>query len=249
MSRNFELLQRLAQRLSPPDTLLVREPVLVENEIDRPDLALASDPAVSQLLQRLPFTRGDSLVPAAVTFCGTDDESGRNDICARAACILSGQVKGLVCVVDANFRAPSLGQYFGIPESPGLAEAIEQPGAITAFARKVRGRELTIITAGQCAPEQTHAPAFHALAARVRELRESFDYVLIQAPPLTDFACASFVARLTDGIVLILEAHSTRRDLAARLKFELQQAEVPLFGAVLNNRRFPIPQSLYSKLF
>ncbi len=249
MSRNYELLQRLAQRLGPPETLVLREPVPVENHIERPELAATSDPEVSQLVQRLTYARGDAVVPAAVTFCNADAESARNDLCARAAYMLSGQVKGSVCVVDANFQAPSVGQYFGISESPGLVEAMEQLGTIAAFAHKLRGRELTIVTAGQCALGRTGGPTSHALAFRIRELRENFDYVLIQAPPLTDFASATFVARLTDGIVLVLEAHSTRRDFAARLKFQLQQADVPLLGAVLNNRTFPIPQSLYSKLF
>jgi Mrp family chromosome partitioning ATPase len=86
-------------------------------------------------------------------------------------------------------------------------------------------------------------------AFRLRELRSHFDYVLINGPTVPDRGQGIFLGRLSDGIVLILEANSTRRDTAMRVRFEMEQADVPVLGAVLNNRTFPIPDAVYSKLF
>ena len=56
------------------------------------------------------------------------------------------------------------------------------------------------------------------------------------------------ISKWTDGVVLILEAHSTRRDTARRIKESLAAANARVLGVVLNNRTYPIPETLYSRL-
>jgi succinoglycan biosynthesis transport protein ExoP len=83
---------------------------------------------------------------------------------------------------------------------------------------------------------------------RFEELRKEFDYVLIDAPSLTRYADATALGRLTDGLVLVLEANSTRKEAALRVMENLRAAQIPVLGAVLNKRTFPIPESLYQRL-
>jgi len=68
------------------------------------------------------------------------------------------------------------------------------------------------------------------------------------APPLGDCAESIRLGQLTDGVVLVVEAHMTRRERARSVKDSLDRARVPLLGIVLNNRRFPIPDALYRRL-
>jgi succinoglycan biosynthesis transport protein ExoP len=56
------------------------------------------------------------------------------------------------------------------------------------------------------------------------------------------------LGQLTDGLVLVLEANSTRREAALRITENLNAAHVQILGAVLNKRTFPIPGPLYSRL-
>ena len=53
---------------------------------------------------------------------------------------------------------------------------------------------------------------------------------------------------MADGVVLVIEANSTRREAARMAKETFESANVKLLGAILNNRTFPIPESLYRKL-
>jgi protein-tyrosine kinase len=53
---------------------------------------------------------------------------------------------------------------------------------------------------------------------------------------------------MADGVILILEAHATRRESARRAKESLQAAGVKILGAVLNKRTYPIPEALYKRL-
>jgi Mrp family chromosome partitioning ATPase len=53
---------------------------------------------------------------------------------------------------------------------------------------------------------------------------------------------------LTDGFILVVEANATRREAALQVAENLRAANVRILGAVLNQRTFPIPEKLYSKL-
>jgi Mrp family chromosome partitioning ATPase len=56
------------------------------------------------------------------------------------------------------------------------------------------------------------------------------------------------VAQQSDGLVLVIEANTTRRERAARAKEVLAESQISLLGAVLNNRTFPIPENVYQRL-
>jgi Mrp family chromosome partitioning ATPase len=75
-----------------------------------------------------------------------------------------------------------------------------------------------------------------------------FDYVLIDTAPISLYADALRIGRLVDGVILVLEASTTRHVAARRAIDALGSAGVNVLGAVLNKRRFPIPQGLYRRL-
>jgi Mrp family chromosome partitioning ATPase len=85
------------------------------------------------------------------------------------------------------------------------------------------------------------------LRERMMELKKQFDYILIEAPPAIA-ANTILIGQMADGVVMVVEAHSTRREIACTAKETLEAAHVTLLGAVLNNRTFPIPEALYWKL-
>jgi hypothetical protein len=76
------------------------------------------------------------------------------------------------------------------------------------------------------------------------ELREQFRYILISAPPITREAESTILGQLADGMVLIVEANQSRREAVLRAKERLENADVRILGAVLDQRTFPIPEFL-----
>src|SRR2546423_13414080 len=78
--------------------------------------------------------------PRSVVFCGIEEGDGSSSVCARAGEILSAQMPGSVCVVDANLRSPSLHEYFGLGGAPGFADAVLiDSGPIETLAQQVSG--------------------------------------------------------------------------------------------------------------
>jgi Mrp family chromosome partitioning ATPase len=91
-------------------------------------------------------------------------------------------------------------------------------------------------------------PSLERFRERLAELRASFHYLLVSAPALGRETDATWIGQLADGIVLIVEAHQTRRETVRRAKEQLESARVRLLGAVLDQRTFPIPEKLYRRL-
>jgi Mrp family chromosome partitioning ATPase len=83
---------------------------------------------------------------------------------------------------------------------------------------------------------------------RLSELRAEFDYVLLDVAALSDANDAVLLGSGTEGVVLVLKANSSRRESARNAIQDLQNAKARVLGAVLNQRTFPIPESIYKKL-
>jgi hypothetical protein len=80
------------------------------------------------------------------------------------------------------------------------------------------------------------------------ELRNEFEYAVIQGPVAGLSSEAALLGQLADGIILVLGAHSTRRATARKIKETLEAAQSRILGTVLSERRFPVPEGIYRRL-
>ena len=71
---------------------------------------------------------------------------------------------------------------------------------------------------------------------------------MIDSPPLSTYSDGIVLGQLSDGVVMVLEANSTRREAALRVAEGLRARQIKVLGAVLNKRTFPIPEGLYHRL-
>lgn len=205
---------------------------------------------VSKLVQRVFLMAEDGERPRVVLFAGFESGSGSGSsaLCARAGDTLAVQVTETVCVVDADRICPSLHAHFGLPNSRGLADALREAQPRNDFATQVADRNLWVVPSGVAANGLDGPPGAERLSEFVGDLRTRFHYVLISAPPVGLCTDAVILGRVSDGVVLVIEAHATRRETAREAKEAFSAAGVRLLGAVLNNRTFPIPEMLYRRI-
>lgn len=260
MSKNFELLQRVAKEeyFNGPDDRVPapqKPPAVVpiKKEAAVPEIAKLvpvkkepPDPEITKLVQRLFLQTGRESGPKVVSFSGIARDDRSSWICARAGEILAEQADTSVCMVEANFWSPQLHVHSSAANRIGLAEALTTQGPIRNFATPVCGQNLWLLPSGLVKPG--FYPSIERYRERFAELRESFDYILVSAPPLSHETEAALIGKLADGVVLIVEANQNRRETVRRAKEQLESAKVQLLGAVLDQRTFPIPEKLYQRL-
>jgi Mrp family chromosome partitioning ATPase len=245
MSKNFELLQRVArdeffsvpERPAPPTTK-ARAAIPFKKE--------PPDPEIIKLVQRLFPSDSHLDGPKAVSFSGIAREDRSSWICARAGEALAAQADASVCLVDANLWSPQMHVHLSAANQVGLAEALATDSPVRNFIFPLGARNLSLLPAGRAKPGLY--PSLERFRERLAELRAAFHYLMISAPALGRETEATWIGQLADGIVLIVEAHQTRRETVRRAKEQLESARVRLLGAVLDQRTFPIPEKLYRRL-
>jgi hypothetical protein len=243
MSRTVEVLRRLQEDQElfrvPPVSKAIPGSGKANDEVSLPDLNTFAREEILRLVQRLFLANnkgGEG--PRQVVFCGIDEADGSNRLCDRVARCLAEHVPSQVCVVDA--RMPASNPLFD-PTSDSSTES--EIGT----ARK-RLRQVTDnlwLSSTDSAGTNGRALGLDQWRMWIKDLRGEFEYVLISAPPVGLYGDAALLGRTADGVVLVLEANSTRRVAALNAKELLDAAKVRLLGIVLNNRTFPIPEKLY----
>ncbi len=278
MSRNFELMQRagklldielsrpmepaclepnpsisipLTPTLAPPFNPTLAPPSTEKCEGGRVAAGLNVEQIAREESHKLAqhiFLAQTQEPPRVVVFAGIDHGNGCSRICAHTAEALQDNFGGTICLVEANFRSPSLHQLFGTTNHYGLTDALLGEAPMKAFATPLRKSNLYLMSSGSFVVNSHGLLNSERLRSRFDELRNEFDYIVVDAPPLTRYSDAIALGRVADGFVLVLEANATRREAAIRVSEQLRASHIRILGAVLNKRTFPIPESLYRRL-
>jgi Mrp family chromosome partitioning ATPase len=253
MSRNFELLfeagkaqemlrQRMDHQPSPVDSSEEFVPGTPALQIEG-----AAREEVTRLVQRL-FLLPGAAAPRQVVFAGTEQGNGCSWICAHAADILASQVRGSVCVVDCDLRLPTLHEEFQVANHYGLADALQGSEPIRQFVQQLSRPNLWLLGCGSLNEESPKLLTLERMRKRMFELRSEFDYVLLDVAPLSSSDHAVMLGSWCDGVTLVLKENTSNRKAAQKALRDLQAVNAPVLGAVLNQRTFPIPESIYSRL-
>ena len=213
----------------------------------RPGPPVAIGEEVLRLIQQVFRANGSVEPPRVVVFSAVGQGDGCTWVSVNASVALAAQNAGSVCVVDANLHTPSLHRQFGIENQQGLSDALNQSDSIRNYVQQVAGSNLWVLPAGSAGTSHVQLN-FETLRVRLAELRSEFETVLIDAPPASLYSDAVQLGRLADGVVLVLQGNTTRREAALKVKESFETANVRLLGAVLNKRTFPIPQKVYRRL-
>jgi Mrp family chromosome partitioning ATPase len=202
---------------------------------------------LTKLTQRV-FLHPGAEAPRVVVFSASESGNGCSSICACAAELLAAQVTGSVCLVDANLRKPGLHLQFGVDNHYGLADALQGSEPVLKFARSMSRSNLWLVSCGSSPEAALPWLSTDRMRQRIAELRSRADYVLIDACAMNVASDATALAAAADGLVLVLKANSSRRETLRKEVQDLQAAHVRVLGAVLNQRTFPIPESIYNRL-
>ena len=246
MSKDFELLRRVEEeRQQSPSPSTSEEPL--------PDCDPATLEALNTFITPVKSCAGllsavtrkqlecmlrktfPTASPRVLVFCGVDVDSDTGLITACAAELLSKTAHGPVCVFDVSREGDCVSDLFE------LQRPANDSGEALLYSRIEEN--LWIATQANAGLSASPDPAAN-LEDWITDLRNNFTYVLVHADPVALSSETGVVGRLSDGLVLVIEAESTDRELTKQVKTELENTNVQILGAVLNRIRNPIPRRI-----
>src|SRR5262249_36063949 len=137
-------------------------------------------------------------------------------------------------LIDGDLRNPGLHRFFNLPNAPGLSDALLATAAVEETIRETALTGLCVLPAGRSDNAAAPAIALENLGILLKELRDQYELVLIDSPPVLAVADALLIGQQVDGAIL-----STLHDFSQLSKVHaacerLTQLEIRVFGAVLN---------------
>jgi protein-tyrosine kinase len=147
-----------------------------------------------------------------------------------------------VILGDFDFRRPTVDKTFGIKASPGITDYLQGNASLSSVIRKIAGTNLYVMTAGGGVPNPLELLNLQECKQLIDSLREYFDWVIIDSPPLLFAADGNLLATMSDGTILVVRIGSTTFDAVTRALQSLCENNV--LGIVVNGAR---RGELYSK--
>jgi non-specific protein-tyrosine kinase len=209
------------------------------------DLAQTSPEWCKELMTRLQTQFIDSKIKSLL-FTGTVQKSGASKTSADFASSMAIAFQHKVLLIDANLRTPGIHKFFKNDNAIGLFDIFlnRQPRI-----EKNSSSNLYVVT---CNKNITREIDSFFGSDRFKEfidkVSESFDFVILDGPPVTSCSESLAIGAKVDGVILILEAGKTRRSVAVKAKKEIENAGGNFLGVVLNKRKYYIPQWVYKWL-
>jgi len=140
-----------------------------------------------------------------------------------------------VLLIDVDLRKPSCHRSLGLANDHGLSSYLAGQIELAHVTHALERPRIWFIPAGPTPPN----PAELVGSARMRDtletLRDQYDFIILDSPPVLPVTDAVVLAREVDGVVQVVKGHDTPRELIRRARDQLVQTNAHLLGAVVNN--------------
>jgi capsular exopolysaccharide synthesis family protein len=158
---------------------------------------------------------------------------GKSTLIANLAVAIA-QSGRTVLLVDADLRRPRLHRVFGLPARKGLAQVIEGAAELAEAVRPSVVPNLSVLPCGARPSNPAELLTLPRFADLLEELRDSYDFVLLDSPPLLAVSDPCIVAPRVDGVLLTIRVSRNGRPAAERGRDLLAALRVQVFGVVVN---------------
>lgn len=137
-------------------------------------------------------------------------------------------------VIDADLRRPRVAGLLGLDAAVGITTILVGKTEVQDAIQVHEPSGLHFLAGGAKPPNPTEILQSRVMQDLVEELRQQYDMVIIDAPPLLPVADASVLSTLSDGILIVLKHGQTTRDQLGEAIARLNQVNARVFGVVVN---------------
>lgn len=166
--------------------------------------------------------------------CGSE---GKTTLASQLAerCVNAGL---MTLLIDADLRNPTLSRMLDAAECPGLINILRGEMLAEDVIRIVgEAGGFHLLSAGTPRVDPSRLLQSERLGKLIAQARESFDMIIIDAPPILPVPDALTIGRWTDGAVLAVRYDTSRFPLVEKAHQRLSHVGVPIIGAVVNGVR------------
>ncbi|ASS97506.1 capsular biosynthesis protein [Peribacillus simplex NBRC 15720 = DSM 1321] len=200
---------------------------------------------IAQNNPKSPITEQYRLIRTNIQFSSVDKEiktivvtssepnDGKSTTAANLAIVLAQEEKK-VLLVDADLRKPSVHYAFNLSNIHGLTSVLTKKMDLRKTILNSNVSNLDILTSGPIPPNPSELLNSKAIETAIDELKEIYDYIIFDTPPVLVVPDSQIVANKCDGVIMVVASGKTNKQSAVKAKDLLMKANTSLLGVVLN---------------
>lgn len=173
--------------------------------------------------------------PKVIVVTSPKPKDGKSVTCANLGVVLAQADKSTL-VIDCDLRRPNIHCLFDVRNFRGLADIlVKEDDPREVWQEPVPN--LKVLTAGLIPPNPAELLGSKRFAGLLERMRDEFDYVLLDAPPVEMVSDPLILATQADGVLLVVNSQNTRRGDLRRSVRSLNAVEANILGTVMNNAK------------
>lgn len=181
----------------------------------------------------------------AIVIASVGPTEGKSVTAANLSWLFAQADGTRVLMIDSDLRRPSLAAYLGIEARSGLSEVLSDKASLMGSIVHLQPAGLYLLPGGEPRSDVAELISGPRFSEILKEAREYFDFVIIDAPPLGIFTDASLLINQTDGALLVIRADHTKYKDVDRVLDSLPRER--MLGTILNQSEVPLMDESYYK--
>jgi len=139
-----------------------------------------------------------------------------------------------VLLVDTDLRKPNLHTIFGLDNNKGFSTYFIRGGEIKDYVQDPGVPGLTVLTTGPLPPNPAELLSSITMREAVRQMNESYDFIIFDSPPLISVTDGAIIGSLVDGVALVIELGRHSREAVLTGKRLLDNVKASPSGLIFN---------------
>ncbi len=186
--------------------------------------------AFRKLRTNLQFLNVDN-PPRVIVITSSTPAEGKSTTAINIALALAEGEYNVV-LVDGDMRRPSVDKYLDLVGSVGFSTVLSGGASLDEVLQTTKYPRLSVLTAGTSPPNPSELLGSQAARNVISDLREQFDYIIIDSSPLLAVTDGAILATNADGALIMARFGETKRDQLAHAVATLENVGANLLGAV-----------------
>ena len=137
-------------------------------------------------------------------------------------------------LIDCDQRKPNVHKVFKLSNSTGLSNRLVEETEMEFGIQKTQIPNLHILTAGTRPPNPAELLSSKKMKSFVEALKNNFDFIILDTPPIVMVTDAQILAQYTDGCLLVVSSGEAERDSVIKAQGLLQKVNAKILGVILN---------------
>lgn len=145
---------------------------------------------------------------------------------------LLGKKGKKVVIVDLDLRKPKINRIFGVPNEKGLTEYLTGKIEYKELIQHSAELNSSFIVSGERTTAVVNVLEANKLKELINRLRDEFDYVILDSPPVIAVSDALYIAKLADSVIFVVAQNEAKRKVINEALNTLKQNKVSILGTV-----------------